>query len=130
MARDYTKIRAWQLSNELALMVYKATKAFPKSEIWGLTSQMRRAAVSVPANIVEGSARKNQGEYIHFLYIARSSLAELEYFIGFSKDLEYLACQEQQKLWEKCQESMMTLQGLISTLKSPVSNVRSLKSNI
>ena len=54
MARDYTKIKAWQLADELALLVYKATKEFPKREIWGLTSQMRRAAVSVPANRVEG----------------------------------------------------------------------------
>lgn len=64
MGRDYTKIKAWQLADELALLVYKATKKFPKSEIWGLTSQMRRATVSVPANIVEGSARKNRKEYM------------------------------------------------------------------
>lgn len=68
MARDYTKIKAWQLSNELALMIYKATKAFPRSEIWGLTSQMRRAAVSVPANIVEGSAGKTKvNTFISFI---------------------------------------------------------------
>ena len=60
MGRDYTKIKAWQVADELALLVYKATKIFPKREIWGLTSQMRRAAVSVPGNIVEGSARKKQ----------------------------------------------------------------------
>jgi len=63
MGRDYTKIKAWQIADKLALLVYKATKKFPKSEIWGLTSQMRRAAVSAPANIVEGSARKNRNEY-------------------------------------------------------------------
>jgi four helix bundle protein len=56
MARDYTKIKAWQLADQLALLVYKATKKFPKNEVWGLTSQMRRSAVSVAANIVEGSA--------------------------------------------------------------------------
>jgi four helix bundle protein len=66
MARDYTKIKAWQLADELALLVYKATKEFPKSEIWGLTSQMRRAAVSVPANIVEGSARRNRMNTCNF----------------------------------------------------------------
>jgi len=70
MGRDYTKIRAWQLADELALLVYKMTKKFPKSEVWGLTSQMRRAAVSVPANIVEGSARKSKKEYLQFLYVA------------------------------------------------------------
>ena len=74
MARDYTKIKAWQLADELALLIYKATKDFPKSEVWGLTSQMRRAAVSVPANIVEGAARRKRNEYLHFLYIAMSSL--------------------------------------------------------
>ncbi len=60
MARDYKKIKAWQLADELALLVYMATKEFPRSEIWGLTSQMRRSAVSVPANIVEGSARRHK----------------------------------------------------------------------
>jgi len=64
MARDYTKIKAWQLADQLALLVYKATKKFPKSEVWGLTSQMRRCAVSVAANIVERSARKNRNELI------------------------------------------------------------------
>jgi len=64
MARDYTKIKAWQLADELALLVYKATKEFPKSEIWGLTPQMRRAAVSVPANIEERSARRNRNKYL------------------------------------------------------------------
>jgi four helix bundle protein len=89
MARDYTKIKAWQLTDELALMVYKATKDFPKSEIWGLTSQMRRAAVSASANIVEGAARRNRNEYLQFLYIAKSSLSELNYYIRFTKEIGY-----------------------------------------
>jgi four helix bundle protein len=90
MARDYTKIKAWQLADELALLVYKATKEFPKREIWGLTSQMRRAAVSVPANRVEGSARRNRKEYLQFLYRPMSSLVELSYYIKFTKELGYL----------------------------------------
>jgi four helix bundle protein len=106
MGRDYTKIKAWQVADELALLVYKATKEFPKSEIWGLTSQMRRAAVSVPGNIVEGSARKNRNEYLQFLYIAISSLTELSYYINFSKEL-----------WRKAQEGLRTLQGLISYIE-------------
>ena len=114
MARDYTKIKAWQLADELALLVYKATKEFPKSEIWGLTSQMRRAAVSVPANIVEGSARKNRNEYLQFLYIAMSSLAELNYYIRFTKELGYLYTNNMYgELWTKAQEGLKTLQGLI-----------------
>lgn len=86
MGRDYTKIKAWQLADELALLVYKASKKFPKSELWGLTSQMRRAAVSVPANIVEGSTRKSRNEYLQFLYIAISSLAELSYYIKLQRN--------------------------------------------
>ncbi len=90
MIRDYKKIKAWQLADELTLLVYRVTKGFPKNEVWGLTSQMRRSAVSVPANIVEGSARKNKNEYLQFLYIAKSSLTELSYCITFTKELEYL----------------------------------------
>jgi four helix bundle protein len=117
MGRDYTKIKAWQVADELALLVYKATKEFPKSEIWGLTSQMRRAAVSVPGNIVEGSARKNRNEYLQFLYIAISSLTELSYYIKFSKELGYLGSHQHEELWGKAQEGLRTLQGLISYIE-------------
>ncbi len=117
MGRDFTKIKAWQLSDELALLVYKSTKNFPKSELWGLTSQMRRAAVSVPANIVEGSARKNRNEYLQFLYISKSSLAELSYYIRFTRELSYLNADEYEELWRKSLESMKTLQGLISYIE-------------
>jgi len=117
MARDYRKIKAWQLADELALLVYKATKEFPKSKIWGLTSQMRRAAVSVPANIVEGSARRNRNEYLQFLYIAISSLAELNYYIRFTKELRYLDTNGYEELWAKSQEGLRMLQGLISYIE-------------
>jgi four helix bundle protein len=123
MARDYTKIKAWQFADELALLVYKATKEFPKSEIWGLTSQMRRAAVSVPANIVEGSARKNRKEYLQFLYIAISSLTELSYYIRFTRELEYLDGSTYEELWAKCQECLRTLQGLISYVERQTSDL-------
>ncbi len=117
MGRNYTKIKAWQLADELALLIYKATKGFPKSEIWSLTSQMRRAAISVPANIVEGSARKNRKEYLQFLHIAISSLAELNYYIRFAKEVGYLDIKKYEDLWAKSQESLRTLQGLISYIE-------------
>jgi four helix bundle protein len=117
MARDYTKIKAWQLADKLALLVYRTTQEFPKSEIWGLTSQMRRAAVSVPANIVEGSARRNRNEYIQFLYIAKSSLAELDYYIRFTKECGYLDTNKYEELWLNAQEGLKTLQGLISYIE-------------
>jgi len=124
MGRDYTKIKAWQLADELALLVYKATKDFPRSEIWGLTSQMRRAAVSAAANIVEGSARKNRREYLQFLYIALSSLTELSYYIRLARDLEYLDSSRYEELRAKCQESLRTLQGLISYVEKQNSDSR------
>ena len=117
MSRDYTKIKAWQLADELALLVYETTKGFPKSEIWGLTSQMRRSAVSVPGNIVEGSARKTKNEYLQFLYIALSSLTELDYYIKFAKRLGYLGFQGCEELQGKTAENLKVLQGLISYIE-------------
>ena len=75
---------------------------------------MRRAAISVPANIVEGSARRTRNEYLQFLYIAMSSLTELNYYIRFTKELGYLDTRRFEKLWTKAQEGLRTLQGLIS----------------
>ena len=77
--RDHKKLRAFDLANDLAVSVYNITKRFPRDEQFGLTSQLRRAAVSVPSNIVEGSARKSQADYLHFLDIAYASSKELEY---------------------------------------------------
>ncbi|MGD9158955.1 MAG: four helix bundle protein [Desulfobacteraceae bacterium] len=88
--RDHTKLRAFELADELALRVYKITMLFPKEELFGLTSQMRRAAVSVPSNIVEGCARESQSEYFRFLEIAFGSLRELHYQFGLSERLGYL----------------------------------------
>ncbi len=82
-----------------------------------MTSQMRRSAVSVPANIVEGSARKNKNEYLQFLYIAKSSLTELTYYITFTKELDYLDPGTYQQLSAKAQEGLKTLQGLISYIE-------------
>jgi four helix bundle protein len=88
--RDHTKLRAYQLADELAVQVYRVTTSFPKSEAYGMTSQMRRAAVSVPSNIVEGCARESQSEYLRFLEIAFGSLRELHYQFSLSTRLGYL----------------------------------------
>jgi len=81
MLEGVSKIKAWELGHDLVLEVYRVTRCFPRDELFGLTSQLRRAAISVPANIVEGSQRHYLKEYLQFLYISRSSLAEVEYFI-------------------------------------------------
>lgn len=94
--RDYTKIQAWQLADELAVMVYQATKTFPKEELYGLTNQLRRAAYSVPINIAEGSARKTLKDYLHFLHIARGSLTETQYFVHFVQRLNLSCLQRKQ----------------------------------
>ena len=88
--RDHTKLRAFELADEVVFLIYRATRMFPKEEVYGLTSQMRRSAVSVPSNIVEGCARESQTEYLRFLEIAFGSLRELHYQFGLSKRLGYL----------------------------------------
>jgi hypothetical protein len=69
--RDYTKIEAWRLADDLTVAAYERTRSFPREEIYGLTSQLRRASYSVPANIVEGASRESKKDYLYFLYIAR-----------------------------------------------------------
>lgn len=87
----YNKLEVWRLAHAFALEVYKATKDFPKSEAFGLTSQVRRAAVSIPANIVEGYARRGGKELARFIDIALGSLAEARYLIRFSHELGFLS---------------------------------------
>lgn len=87
--RDHTKLRAFELADEVAFLIYRATRGFPKEDIYGLTSQMRRAAVSVPSNIVEGCARESQVKYLRFLEIAFDSARELHYQFGLARRLGY-----------------------------------------
>lgn len=117
--RDHTKLRAFELSDEVAVLIYGTTKEFPKEEIYGRTSQMRRAAVSVPSNIVEGCARSTEAEYLRFLEIAFGSLRELHYQIGLSGQLGYFSDSEIQAVEEKVIETEKVLNGLIRSLRSP-----------
>ncbi|HKI68980.1 MAG TPA: four helix bundle protein [Verrucomicrobiae bacterium] len=89
--RDYRKIEAWMLSDDLTVAVYEQTRSFPCEEMYGLTSQLRRASYSVPANIVEGSSRESKKDYLHFLYIARGSLSET---LGASQSLSGVSATE------------------------------------
>ena len=89
--RDHTRLLAFELADEVAVLIYRATRRFPKEEMYGLTSQMRRAAVSVPSNIVEGCARETQAEYLRFLEVAFASLRELHYQLNLAGRLGYSA---------------------------------------
>ena len=88
--KTFKDIVVWQKSHNLALTVYELTDIFPKSELFGLISQMRRAAVSIPSNIAEGFTRKNLKDRMHFYNIAQSSLEELKYQLLLAKDLRYI----------------------------------------
>jgi four helix bundle protein len=87
--KGYKKLIVWQKSDELAYQIYLETKKFPKEEIYGITSQLRRAALSVPTNLVEGSGRQNKKEVKQFVNIALGSLGETEYLLEFSLKLGY-----------------------------------------
>src|SRR5713226_1255009 len=87
----FTDLKVWQRSHALVLHVYRLTKSFPSDERYGLTSQLRRAVLSVPTNIAEGSKRHTNPEYARFLNIAEGSLAETEYLLMVSRDLGYLS---------------------------------------
>jgi four helix bundle protein len=110
--RDYTKIQAWRLADDLTVAIYEATKSFPREEIYGLTSQLRRAGYSVPANIVEGATRESKRDYLHFLHIARGSLSESQYFIHLAHRLGYLSAADGARLHEKSREALACLHGL------------------
>ena len=97
----YRKLLVWQKADELAIAVYQATKVFPSDEVYGITSQLRRAALSVPTNIVEGSGRQGKRELKQFSNVALGSLAEVEYLLGFCRRLGYLSEQQYQTLEEK-----------------------------
>jgi four helix bundle protein len=116
--RDYTKIVAWQKADDLTVAIYEATRGFPREEVYSLTSQVRRAAYSVPANIAEGAARESKKDYLHFLYIARGSLTETRYFLHLAGRLKYLTPAQQAPLIDQADETHRVLAGLIRSVES------------
>ena len=114
--KTFRDLIAWQKGMGLARMIYQATVAMPESERFGLTIQMRRAAVSIPSNIAEGHARQSRGDYIRFLKIARGSLAELQTQLLLAQQLELVRVP--QELTDLAEETDRVLQGLIRSLES------------
>jgi four helix bundle protein len=117
MGHRYQELIVWQKARTFAGDVYRVTGAFPRSEIYGLTSQLRRAAVSVASNIAEGQGRPTKGEFCNFLGQARGSLLELETQLAISVDLHFLADEDFKKLKDKSSEVLRLLNGLIESLR-------------
>lgn len=118
--RDFRKLLAWQKADDLVVIVYRMTGHFPAEERYGLISQTRRAAVSVAANIAEGSGRHTLVDFRRFLHQARGSLNEVEYYIHLTKRLDYLPDEERKSLMDLCQETGKVLQGLINSLDKQI----------
>ena len=115
--RDHKKLRAFELADDLVLAVYEATKVFPRQEQFGLTSQLRRAAVSMASDIVEGCARNSEADYVHFLDMAYGSAREVQYQISLAYRLGYLQTGSVEELNAKCRETTKVLNGLIRALR-------------
>ena len=114
--KGFRKLLVWQKAHQLVLMIYKLTESFPKIELFGLTSQMRRAAVSVTANMAEGYAAGTKRQIARFLDIAQGSLAEVEYYLNLSRDLCYITNAQSQEAEKSRGEVGFLLYRLIKSL--------------
>ena len=121
MSTEYKELAAWQRAMDLVREVYRCTRNFPRDEVFGITSQMRRAAVSVPSNIAEGKGRYSRKELIQFLYKARGSLMELETQILIARDLNYLDEFTSRSLSTHTLEVTRILNGLIKRFQQELS---------
>ena len=117
MAHSYKDLIVWREAKSLACAVYQVTETFPKREWYGITSQIRRAAVSVPSNIAEGQGRLTKGEFVQFLGHARGSLQEMRTQLEIAVDLDYLSTAELQKLDSQAEQISRMLNGLIDSMK-------------
>jgi four helix bundle protein len=114
--RGHHRLDAWKISRQLVVSVYRLTQHFPKAEMFGLTAQMRRSAVSIPANIAEGAARTGIREFVQFLNIARGSLSELETHLLIAVDLDYVRSQD--PIFDLLDRVSQLLTGLHKALNS------------
>ncbi len=125
--KSYRDLEVWQQAMELVVECYNTTNGFPKSEAYGLTNQIQRAAVSIPANIAEGQARQYTKEFIQYLSIAYGSIAELETLIQISEKLCYLNSNQSSQLMDKTATLGRMINGLRKSLEHRQRKTRSVK---
>lgn len=118
--QDFKKLKVWEKSHQLTLALYKLTEVFPKSEQFGITQQLKRAASSIPANIAEGCCRNSSKEFAQFLQISMGSASEVKYFLILCKDLEYIKLDDFETLVALIDEIMKMLSVFINKLRSPL----------
>ena len=110
--KGFRNLKVWIKSHQLTLDIYKSTQQFPKEELFGLVSQLRRASASIPTNIAEGSGRKSEKEFIQFLSIALGSANEVDYLIELSKDLGFIS----QEIWTQLDQEINEIQSMLFVL--------------
>ena len=120
--RNYKSLGAWQRADELTVQIYQTTRQFPSAEIYGITSQLRRAAYSVPANIAEGSGRESNADYLRFLSVSQGSLAETEYFLHLAHRLEYLNENDWDHLTTQVNQTFAALNGLMKAVRKALNS--------
>jgi len=114
--KDFKELRVWSKAHELTMLVYRLTRAFPRDEVYGLTSQVRRSSSSIGANIAEGCGRHSDGELTRFLQIARGSASETEYHLLLAKDLGFL----QEADFRAAEQSVVAVQRMLTALVQKV----------
>lgn len=115
--KTYEDLIVWQKADQLAIVIFKLAKNFPREELFGLTSQMKRSSLSIPANIAEGFARGTQKEYTRFLYISWGSLVETEYYIKFAYKLSYINDNQLKNMLMRTNEIGRMINSLIKVIK-------------
>jgi four helix bundle protein len=120
--RDFRQLVVWEKAHRFTLQIYHATQQFPREEIYGLSSQIRRASVSIPANIAEGCGKNTITELAHYLQIAMGSSSEVDYELMLARDLHYLSEHDYQALYCDLIEIRKMLNTFISTLRSKASH--------
>ena len=115
--KDFKELKVWHKAYKLSLVIYDTSRTFPREEIYGLTSQLRRSAVSIGANIAEGCGRRSDGELVRFLQIARGSASEVEHHLLLARDLKFLAPNAHQVLEKQLEEVQRMLTSLVSSIQ-------------